>query len=80
MHQHRPKRNRRYTRVMCCNCGTIIRTHDNKTKRCQCGDVTVFQYKNGYYDVAYRNNARYKVLSDNRVGGRVGWIKDLKEH
>ncbi|BAL84742.1 hypothetical protein SELR_pSRC400910 (plasmid) [Selenomonas ruminantium subsp. lactilytica TAM6421] len=78
MHLHRPKRNRKATRVLCCGCGTIIRTHDNQIRKCKCGDITVFQYRRGFYDVAYRNNARYEILSDNRHGGRVGWLKDIK--
>lgn len=77
MHNRRPKNKRKHTRVLCCNCGTIISTHDNQTKRCKCGDITVFQHSKGFYDVAYRNNARYEILSNNRSNGRIGWLKDL---
>lgn len=66
------------TRVLCCNCGTVIKASGGQTRKCKCGDITVFHYKQGFYDVAYKNNARYKVLTENRVGGRIGWLKDLK--
>lgn len=62
---------KRVTKVRCLHCNSIITTSDNQTKSCRCGDVTVFQYTGGRYDVAFRchNNSYenvYEVLHEER--------------
>lgn len=69
---------RRVTRVLCCNCDTVLTVSGNQYRRCRCGDITLFGYPNGLYDIAYRKNSQFKLLSHSRPGGRAGWIKGVK--
>lgn len=58
--------NRHLTKVKCHRCGSIIKTTDGQTKSCRCGDVTVFQYTEGRYDVAFRVGGAYEVVHEER--------------
>ena len=65
------KLKKRVTKVKCLHCGSVISTTDGQTKTCRCGDVTVFQYTGGRYDVAFRccgNSYEnvYEVLHEER--------------